>query len=152
MPPEIAVVPPTSGVFSITTLLSPRVAATAAAVMPPAPAPITTTSYSLAVAASGMPGSLSGDVLPLSSGRCRKASILDKRATIGRFPARRHRSAATRRQVGPAGNPCYPGRKRVDGRRGRRLQRGQVDAGAGRLIVAACFVEARAGVSFRPDW
>jgi hypothetical protein len=41
MPPEIAVVPPTTPVFSMTIALSLRVAATAAAVMPAAPAPLT---------------------------------------------------------------------------------------------------------------
>src|SRR6266481_9824900 len=45
IPPDHAVVPPINSVFSITRTLRPSAAATAAAVMPPAPAPITTTSY-----------------------------------------------------------------------------------------------------------
>jgi hypothetical protein len=44
MPSDHAVVPPTKAVFSITSTRRPSAAATAAAVMPPAPAPTTMTS------------------------------------------------------------------------------------------------------------
>ena len=45
MPPEIEVVPPTWVDFSTSSTRNPSAAATQAAVMPPAPAPRTTTSY-----------------------------------------------------------------------------------------------------------
>ena len=45
IPPDHAVVPPTNSVFSIRRTRRPSAAATAAAVIPPAPAPMTTTSY-----------------------------------------------------------------------------------------------------------
>src|SRR5689334_15738094 len=45
MPPEIAVVPPISGLCSRTRTLRPSAAAVAAALKPAAPAPMTITSY-----------------------------------------------------------------------------------------------------------
>ena len=44
MPPDHAVVPPTNSVFSTKRTFMPSAAATAAAVIPPAPAPMTTAS------------------------------------------------------------------------------------------------------------
>jgi hypothetical protein len=49
IPPETAVVPPTNADFSMSTTRRPSAAATHAAVIPPAPAPRTTTSYSLEI-------------------------------------------------------------------------------------------------------
>src|SRR6516225_5831270 len=54
MPPEMAVVPPTQLLFSMSSVASPCLAATVAAVRPPAPAPSTTRSKLSTAALTGL--------------------------------------------------------------------------------------------------